>query len=87
LIKAKYLNECNFSLPPSKGSSQFWKGLYKVKHLFKCGALFKVRNELKCRFWQDCWLLNVPLKVAYDDLFGLVRDPESVVVDHWVDEE
>lgn len=55
--------------------------------MFKWGALFKVRDGLNCRFWQDCWLLIVPLKVAYDDLFSLVRDPESVVVDHWMDEE
>jgi hypothetical protein len=54
LIKAKYLNGCNFFSAPSKGSSQFWKGLHKVKHLFKWGALFKVKIGLNCRFWHDC---------------------------------
>jgi hypothetical protein len=54
LIIVKYLNECNFFSAPSKGSSRFWKGLHKVKHLFKWGALFKVKDGLNCRFLQDC---------------------------------
>lgn len=35
LIKAKYLDCCNFFSVPGRGSSQFWKGLHKIKHLFK----------------------------------------------------
>ena len=87
LIKAKYLDGCNFFSAPRKGSSQFWQGLHKVKNLFKWGAIFKVRNGLNCRFWQDCWLLDVPLKVAYEDLFILARDPEVIVADCWADND
>jgi hypothetical protein len=29
----------------------------------------------------------VPLKIAYEDLFKMVRDPDSVVADHWVEDE
>jgi len=29
----------------------------------------------------------VPLKIAYEDLFRMVRDPDRVVADHWVEEE
>ena len=58
-----------------------------MKHLFKWGANFKVKDGLNCRFWQDCWALNVPLKVANADLFSMVRDPDTVVADHWVEEE
>lgn len=47
------------------------------------GAIFKVKNGLNCRFWQDCWILNVPLKIAYEDLFKLVRDLEALVADYW----
>jgi hypothetical protein len=54
IIKAKYLEGCSFFSAPNRGSSQFWKGLHKVKHLFKWGAIFKVKNGLKCRFLQDC---------------------------------
>ena len=60
---------------------------YKVKHLFKWGALFKVKNGLNCRFWQHCWLLNVPLKIAYEDLFRMVRDSEVTVADCWIDDD
>jgi hypothetical protein len=70
-----------------KGSSQFWLGLHKVKYLFKWGALFRARNGLNCRFWQYCWVMNVPLKGAFDDLFKLVKDPKATVSDCWVDDE
>jgi hypothetical protein len=87
VIKAKYLDGCSFFSATNRGSSQFWKGLHKVKHFFKWGAIFKVKNGLNCRFWQDCWLRNVPLKIAYENLYKLVRDPESSVADCWeVDE-
>jgi hypothetical protein len=71
----------------SKDSSQFWKCLQKVKHLCKWGALFSLRNGLNCRFWQDCCILNVPLKIAYGDLFKLVREPDITVADCWVDND
>lgn len=87
LLKAKYMDGCNFFSAPSRGSSQFWKGLHKVKHLFKWGALFQVKNGLNCHFWQDYWVLSVPLRLAYDDLFKLVRNPDSVVADCWEEGE
>jgi hypothetical protein len=31
--------------------------------------------------------MNVPLKVAFDDLFKLVKDPEATMSDCWVDDE
>jgi hypothetical protein len=31
--------------------------------------------------------MNVPLKVAFDDMFKLIRDPEATVSDCWVDDE
>jgi len=46
-----------------------------------------VRNGLNCRFWQDCWILDVPLKIAFEDLFKLVRDPDIIVADCWVDND
>ena len=47
----------------NKGSSQFWRGLHKVKHLFKWGAVYKVGNGQYCSFWQDVWARDVPLKI------------------------
>ena len=40
-------------------------------------------NGDNCRFWQDCWLLNVPPKIAFDDLYKMVRDPYVSVSDCW----
>lgn len=57
--------------------------MHKIKHLFKWGAIFKVGNGDNCRFWQDCWLLDVPLKIAYDNLYKMVRDPNAAVADCW----
>ena len=76
-----------FFLLRVKIAPNFWKGLHKVKHLFKWGALFSLRNGLNCRFWQDWWILNVPLKIAYEDLFKLVRDPDIIFADCWVDND
>ena len=83
IIKAKYLGDGSFFDSKTKGSSQFWKGLHKVKHLFKWGAIFRVRNGNFCRFWQDCWVQNVPLSIAYNKLYSFVRDPACKVSDCW----
>lgn len=44
LIKAKYMPEDNFFLSKTKGVSEFWQGLHKVKHLFHWGTIHIVRN-------------------------------------------
>lgn len=47
ILKAKYVRAgAGFFDSNTIGSSQFWKGLHKVKHLFKWGAIFKVENGL-----------------------------------------
>ena len=33
-------------------------------------------------FWHDCWLQDVALKVAYDDLYLMVIEPEATVEDY-----
>jgi hypothetical protein len=87
IIKAKYLNGCNFFTSKSKGSSQFWQGLHKVKHLFKWGAMFKVRNGATCSFWQDSWVQDVPLKIAYGNLYKMAREPLCSVRDCWDEDD
>jgi len=51
------------------------------------GAIFRVKDGYKCRFWEDCWLLNVPLKIAYEQLYKLAREPYCTVADCWIDDE
>jgi hypothetical protein len=47
ILKAKYARAgAGFFDSNTIGSSQFWKWLHKVKHLFKWGAIFKVENGL-----------------------------------------
>jgi hypothetical protein len=42
LVKAKYMQNGNVFLSKNKGVSQFWKGLHKVKHLFRWGVVFSI---------------------------------------------
>lgn len=44
LLYNKYMRQGNFYTSSAVGSSQFWKGLHNVKHLFKWGAVHKVHN-------------------------------------------
>lgn len=70
---------------PSSWASSFGK-VFSRPNIFSNGVQFlKVGNSCQCR--QDCWLQNVPLKTAYDDLFKMVRDPERVVAEFWVEGE
>jgi len=47
--------------------------------------VFKVGNGKHCKFWDDCWLNNVPLKLLYDDLYKMAREPACFVADCWED--
>lgn len=75
IVKDKYMDEGGFFESKSKGVSQFWQGLHKVKHLFKWGAVFQVRNGKQCKFWKDCWAQEVPLSIAYENVLKMVSDP------------
>jgi hypothetical protein len=42
LLYKKYMHNKDFFSTKGQGGSQFWKGLYRVKHLFKWDAVNKV---------------------------------------------
>ena len=44
LIRAKYLVNEDIFASSSRGGSQFWRSLGKIKHLFKLGARHSIRN-------------------------------------------
>uniref|UniRef100_A0A0A8YYV5 Reverse transcriptase zinc-binding domain-containing protein n=1 Tax=Arundo donax TaxID=35708 RepID=A0A0A8YYV5_ARUDO len=69
LLEAKYFPHGNFFKTEAKGGSQFWKGLHKVKHLFKWGATFKVGNGTCVSFWDDIWVGHTPLRIQFPKLF------------------
>ena len=73
LIRAKYIPDGDLFSSKNKRGSQFWSGLNKVKHLFKWGAIHKVRSGEQTSFWSDVWL-DVPLRVAYHELYSKCSD-------------
>lgn len=79
IIKAEYLSGCSFFSSKIKGGSQFQQGLHKVNHLVKWGVVFKIGDGLNCKLWQDCWLHEVSLKISYEELYKMTRDPECSV--------
>jgi len=86
LLKAKYIRNKSFK-SNSRGASQFWQGLHKVKHLFKWGAIHKVKDGAQTFFWLDTWLGDSPLKVQYPTLFSMCRDPNAMVADLYSSED
>lgn len=87
LLRAKYLKNKPFMLSRGGWGSQFWKGLHKIKHSFNWGAQFMVNNGREVRFWEDVWVLDVPLRIAFPDLFAICLKKSCLVSDCYVDGE
>ena len=84
LLAAKYLQDGNFFNSKTQGTSQFWQGLHKVKHLFKWGALYTVGDGYKIAFWHDTWLRDCPIRVQFPTLYSMCRDEEALVADYYI---
>lgn len=82
LLKTKYMTRGGFFQSNCSGASQFWKGLHKVKHLFKLGALHRVRDGQKTSVWHDTWLGNLPLKFQYPSLYDFCENKQAMVGDY-----
>ena len=87
LLKAKYMPSGNFFCSKVRGSSQFWQGIHKVKHLFKWGAIHKVGNGLNTFFWSDIWLNDTLLKTQFPNLYSMSRFANALVADNWIEDE
>jgi hypothetical protein len=85
LVRSKYLKRHNFHGSSQQGSSQFWKSLHKVKHLFHWGAEYKVHMGDSVRFWHDTWFGEMPLKIQYKLVFEICQYPNAKVCDFWKD--
>lgn len=81
LFRAKYMQSNNFYCPDQKGSSQFWKGLHKLKHLYQWGAKYRVHKGDKARFWHDSWIGSIPLKIQYNLLFDICENQNALVLE------
>jgi len=53
LLTAKYMPDGYFFNSKLMGSSQFWPGLHKVKHLFQWDGIYRVGNGSGVRFWKE----------------------------------
>jgi hypothetical protein len=81
------MNSGNFFCCKQRGSFQFWKGLHKIKHLFKWGAEYRVFRGGRIRFWQDSWVGNMPLKIQFTDLYEISENQQDLVSDVWDGDE
>lgn len=87
LLKAKYMRAGNFFCSDQRGSSQFWKGLHKVKHLFKWGAEYSVHKANKVRLWHDPWLGGMALKIQFQSLYEISNQQHDLISDVWDGED
>ena len=67
LIRAKYLKKKTLMLCREDCASQFWRGINKVKHKFNWGPTYSVKSGREVRFWEDVWILNIPLRLAFSE--------------------
>ena len=87
LLEAKYMSDGNFFNSKYKGTSQFWQGLHKVKHLFKWGTMYTVGDGSLISFWGGIWLGQFPLKSLFLELFRICEDPTVLVSDCFTNDE
>jgi len=74
ILKRKYLqNKTLTQVEKKKGDSHFWSGLMEVKDLFLRMGRFKIRDGTQTRFWEDLWLGDELLMLAYPSLYRIVR--------------
>lgn len=74
LLRNKYLQGTPFILSSSRGGSQFWVGLHKIKDKFKWGALFKVNNGRSTLFWEDILVTEVSMKLLFPKVYDYWGD-------------
>lgn len=81
LLCEKYRFQGDFFNAKTNGGSQFWRGLQKVKHWFKWGAIHKVGDGRSTRFRTDIWIGPTPFKTQFPILHSICIDPNALVCD------
>jgi hypothetical protein len=79
IIRAKYNSANNIFEGTGQGGSQFWRSLHKIKHLFKLGAKFEIRDGRRTQFWMDKWTGQGALKDRFPELFSIANSQMSSV--------
>jgi hypothetical protein len=57
--------------------------LHKVEHLFKWGAIHKVKDGYKTFFWHDIWVGDSPLRLQFPTPYDMCRDKEALEADYY----
>lgn len=81
LLKAKYMPAGGFFQSRAGDGSQFWKGLHKVKHMFRWGSQHKVGNGRVTSFWDDYWVGDTTLRLKYPNLYDICGSKCATVWD------
>jgi hypothetical protein len=75
ILRTKYTSVDNIFAGSGQGGSQFWRSIHKIKHLFKLGAAYKVRDGQRTLFWLDTWHGDRALKDQFPRLFSCALNP------------
>jgi hypothetical protein len=75
IIRTKYADADNLFAGSCQGGFHLWKSLHKIKHLFKVGAKYEVRNGTRTNFWADWWIEDEPLKDSFPHLYAICDNP------------
>ena len=63
----------NLFYTPTRGASQFFKGVMWAASAAKLGFRWKVGNGRKVKFWKDTWLGHSSLAVQFWDVYVIVQ--------------
>ncbi|EAZ00423.1 hypothetical protein OsI_22445 [Oryza sativa Indica Group] len=67
--------------------SHFWKGLHIAKKFCQLYTKRVVNNGRRTSFWDDVWLLQVPLRVYFEDLYKINEQQGGTVREIWQEGE
>jgi hypothetical protein len=72
LLSRKYLqNQVLANAHAGPGSSHFWQGLMGVNPIFQKFARKAMNDGRKTLFWEDRWVINIPLATQFPRLYNL----------------
>lgn len=61
----------------------FWKGITNTRENLKWVCKVKINNGQNCRFREEVWVGNIPLKLEFPTLYDLCDDKNCLVSDYW----
>jgi hypothetical protein len=82
ILRSKYLGTKPLvQVQLKSGDSHFWAGFMKVKNDFLKFGTFTIKDGSQIRFWEDKWLVNMPLRDQYPQLYNIARKKQDTVAE------